>query len=114
LTPLTDQGDVLANRIRAYVAARVPPDQIETVSRTAALVIVTLMRDPNFTNELQIVRELREQNLWLRNQLAITQQTLLRYQPAKKPTSRRAPAKKRTSKSQKRAFDQGVRDLRGR
>ena len=107
-------GDDLAERIRGYVAAQVPPSQIEAVTKTVCLVVITLMRDPKFLNELLVIQELQQENYYLRNQLAIAQGALARYRPAKKATAKKAPARKKgVTKAQAKAFQQGVRDIRG-
>ena len=110
-------GDALAARIRAVVEGRVPPNQVEAVTLAACHAVITVMSDPYFLNQFRIVQELREENQWLRTQMAVLQTTLARYQPARKKPVKRSPkrgstAPRKATAAQKRAFTQGVRDLR--
>ena len=110
-------GDVLALLIERYVATQVRPELVEPVTRAAAVAVTRLMSDPAFTEQLTVVIRLREENQWLRNNLAIAQEAL-RGQPPRKMATKRAaprksPAKKRTpTKAQKAAFQAGINDLR--
>jgi len=91
-------------RIRQYVAANVPPEQVEIVSRTVCLVVAMLMAEPAFTNELALVQALRNENHYLKTQYAILKETLSGVRTsgtsstktAAKPR-KRAPAKKTAS-----------------
>jgi hypothetical protein len=93
--------DELALRIQQYVAANVPPDQVVIVTRTVCLTVSMLMAEPGFTNELAIVRSLRDENTYLKTQYAILKQMLSgaptsssrSTKSAAKPR-KRAPAKK--------------------
>jgi hypothetical protein len=110
-------GDALAARIRHVVVGRVPADQVDAVTVAACHAVITVMSDPYFLDQFRVVQELRQENAWMRTQMAILQTTLARYQPsgpkprkaASKP--RKAAAKRATAK-QRQAFGQGVRDLR--
>jgi hypothetical protein len=110
--------DELAFRVRQYVEANVPPDQVEIVTRTVCLTLAMLMAEPVFTNELIVVRQLREENQWLRTQYTILKQMMDKV-GAKAPR-KRAPTKKAAPKvrvkggtaAQRRAFQAGFNDLR--
>ena len=89
--------DELALRIQQYVAANVPPDQVVVVTRTVCLTVAMLMAEPGFTNELAIVRSLRDENTYLKTQYAILKQMLSGSPSAPRKSSaprKRSPAKK--------------------
>lgn len=114
--------DALVIQIRQYVAATVPADQVEIVTRTVCVTLAALMSDPAFLNELVVIRQLRDENQYLRVQYQILKQTLAtlgvkqaRKAPAKKaaPRKRAAPKVKGGSPRQRQAFQAGYNDLRG-
>jgi hypothetical protein len=114
--------DELAIRIRQYVAANVPPEQVEIVTRTVCLTLAMLMAEPAFTNELAIVKALRDENHYIKTQYAILKETLSGVKPAtaKSAPRKRSPAKKRAAPrvsggtaQQRAAFREGFRGTSG-
>lgn len=105
--------DELAYRVRQYVTANAPPEQVEIVTRTVCLTLAMLMAEPAFTNELLVVRQLREENAWLRTQYTILKQMVDKVgakAPRKRaPTKRAAPRVKGGTAAQRRAFQEGFR-----
>ena len=111
--------DVLVQRIADYVATQVPPGQRDIVTRTVCMAIATLMNDPSFTSELLVVRQLREENAYIKNQYLILKQMMDRV--GVKAPRKRAPAKKKAAATprvkggtaaQRQAFQAGYNDLR--
>lgn len=91
------EGDELLAMIREIVAFHgVAPQQQAVVSDAAARVVLTVLSNPHFYNNLSVVLALRQQNEMLRQQLAnvsaLVYRANLQPQP-KKPTKR--PAKKK-------------------
>lgn len=91
--------DILVQRIAAYVATQVPPEQRAIVTRTVCMAIATLMADPAFTEELVMVKALREENRWLRNNYLIMKQMMDRVGVKVAPVRKRAAPRKRAAGS---------------
>ena len=103
-------------RIRRYVATQVPADQVEITTRAVCMTVATLMADPTFTSELLVIRQLQDENQYLRTQYTILKQTLATL--GVKQPRKRAPAKKKAAAAprvkggtaaQRRAFQEGFR-----
>lgn len=127
--------DELARRIAAYVATQVQPQFREAMTRAVCMTVATLMADQTFTNELVIVKALREENQWLRTNYHILKQMMdkvgvkQRSAPKKRSTGPRKPPVKRAGSSTPRAkaaspqrprksapnssFRQGFNEMRG-
>jgi hypothetical protein len=106
--------DELVLRIRQYVTANVPAEQAEVVTHTVCLVVAMLMAEPEFTNELALVRQLREENQWLKTQYTILKQMMDKVgsvKPRKRaPVKKKAPAAPRVkggTAAQRQAFREG-------
>jgi hypothetical protein len=104
--------DELAQRIVAYVRQNVGGDQVDAVARTVCMVVATLMADPAFLNELQVIKDLRERVAWLHNENLILKdaltQTGVRRPPRKKAAPKRAAPKVRGgTAAQRAAFREG-------
>jgi hypothetical protein len=105
--------DVLAQRIVAYVRTNVQGDHVEVVARTVCMVVATLMADPSFLNELQVIKDLRERVAWLHNENLILKDALTQTgvrRPAKKkaaPRKAAAPRVRGGTAQQRAAFRQG-------
>lgn len=111
--------DELVLQIRQYVAAQVPPDQVEVITRTVCVALAALMSDPTFTSELVVVKRLQDENHYLRTQYTILKQMLAQVgvqaprkrAPKKAAPKKRAPVKGGTAR-QRQAFQAGFNDLR--
>ena len=93
------EGDELLAMIREIVAFHgVAPQQQAVVSDAAARVVLTVLSNPHFYNNLSVVLALRQQNEMLRQQLANVSALVYRanLQPKKTP-AKKAPAKKRAA-----------------
>lgn len=96
------------------------------------MTVATLMADPAFTNELVVVKALREENTWLRNNYLILKRMMAQVgvkPPAKKRAAKKAAPRKATGSSTSRAraagpqssmrsapnssFRQGFEEMRG-
>ena len=85
--------DELVRRIAAYVSTQVPLNQRDVVTRAVCMTLATLMADPTFTEELVVVKTLREENQWLRTNYLILKQMMDRVGVRKAAPKRAAPKK---------------------
>jgi hypothetical protein len=96
-------GDVLAARVREYVATQVAPESVDLTTQIVGQTLSALMADPTFTCHLRVVQELLQEIQWLKTQV-IHQQRILALSvagtsPGKKPRKRAAAAKKATPRT---------------
>lgn len=109
--------DELARRIQAYVSTQVPPDQVAVVTRAACMAVATVMREPQFLSQLQVIRELHDRIAWLHNENILLKQMAAgaprKAAPKKAAAPRKAAAKRPSvkvsggTKAQRAAFRQG-------
>jgi len=92
--------DELARRIAAYVATQVPPEQRDVVTRAVCMTVATLMADPAFTEELVVVKTLRAENKWLKDNYLILKAMMA--QVGVKPVRKRATSGSKRAASPKR------------
>jgi hypothetical protein len=124
--------DELARRVVAYVDTQVPPEHRQIVARTVCMTLATLMADPAFTNELEVVKQLREENQWLRANYQILKGMMDKVgvkRPAKRGGSKKPPGTSATprkraagsstnrgraaSRTPNSSFRQGFEEMRG-
>lgn len=111
------EGDELLQMIREIVAFHgVPPAQRAVVSDVAARVVVMVLQQPHFYQNLKVVLDLRQQNDLLRQQLAHVSALVYREGLKRQPVKKRPPVKKAvgtrapkvTVKSATKAFKKGA------
>lgn len=107
--------DELLALIRQLVGQRVQPPHQEQFVRIVAVTVAQLMANPHFVGQLAVFQQLQHQIARLTNENLLLKQVLSDQGQRRPPVPRKkapAPRKRAAPKSQAKAFNQGVRDVR--
>lgn len=109
--------DELLRLIRQLVGQHVQPPHQEQFVRLVAMTVAQLMAEPRFFTQLAVVQQLQAHVARLTNENLLLKQVLSDRGQRPPPAPRKkapAPRKRAAPKSQAKAFQAGVRDVRGR
>lgn len=105
--------DELLKLIRQLVGQRVQPAHQDEFVKIVAITVAQLMGDPRFVGQLTLVQQLHAQLARLSNENLLLKQVLT-DRGGQPPMKKAAPRKRTPPKSASKAFQAGVRDVRGK